>query len=134
VALSVDLISEPPVRIQDDAGRGTDISCEQYRARLLQYWAWTQQNIPVGVELSVNNTSTEYWFDMGLAPEPDDDEGRVYAEILRKVWLERLNELSPRIAQECQMLGFCYKMRYIGNELRIWFTPTVHGGNQSSIA
>jgi hypothetical protein len=86
-AFDVDLISEPPVRIQEDAGRGTDINCAQDRARMLQYLAWAQQSISAGVGLSVNNTYAEYWFNMVLEPVPDDDEGKVYAEILRRMWL-----------------------------------------------
>jgi hypothetical protein len=113
VALAVDLISEPPVRIQEDAGRGTHINCEQDRARLLQYWAWARQNISVGVAVSVDNTATEYWFNLVLDPLPDDDDGRMYAEVLRQMWLEKLGELSPRIAQKCANLGinFSHKIR-----------------------
>jgi hypothetical protein len=63
-----------------------------------------------------------------LDPIPEDDEGRAYAEVLRKQWLEKLRQSSPRIAAECDNLGqdFRYKMRYQDNALKVWFTPTVH--------
>jgi hypothetical protein len=57
---------------------------------------------------------------------PDDENGRVYAEILRQLWLSKLSELFPRIALECDNLGqdFRYKMRYQGNSVKVWFTST----------
>jgi hypothetical protein len=37
--MRMDLIVERPVKIQEDAGRGTVINYGQDQARLLQYWA-----------------------------------------------------------------------------------------------
>jgi hypothetical protein len=50
------------------------------------------------------------------------------AEVLRLPWLDKLRELSPRIAAECDNLGqnLSYKMRHHGNALNVWFAPTVH--------
>jgi hypothetical protein len=62
--------------------------------------------------------SVEYWFKMVLPREPDEDEGRIYVPILYRMWLEKLDELCPEIANR-------YKMKYIRNDLRVWFIPSV---------
>jgi hypothetical protein len=69
---------------------------------------------------------------------PDDDEGRAYAGALQELWLWKLRQLSPRIAAECGALGqdFSYKMRYQGNSIKVWYTPTAHlvGGLDEPLA
>jgi hypothetical protein len=124
----VDQIEVPPVKIQEDAGRGTAINCANDQAKLLQYWAWARQSIAVGIAFLIDNYTAEYWMNLTLDPLPDDDDGRAYAEVLRQLWLEKLREPSPRIVAECDNLGqdFSYKVRYQGNALKVWFTPTVH--------
>jgi hypothetical protein len=125
-ALAVDRIDPPPVKIQEDGGRGTSINATVDQAILLRYWAWARRSIAVGLALSVNSYTIEYWFDFMLEPIPDDDDGRVYHEILRRLWLAKMAKLSPRIAIECDNLGqdFSFSMRYQGNALKVWFTPT----------
>jgi hypothetical protein len=134
----VDQIEVPPVKIQEGAGRETHINCANDQSRLLQYWAWARQSIAVGLALPIDNYPTEYWMNLTLDPLPEDDDGRAYAEVLRQLWLEKLRELSPRIAAECDNLGqdFSFKMRYQGNALKVWFTPTVHmlGGLDKPLA
>jgi hypothetical protein len=77
--------------------------------------------LSVGVAVSVNSLATEYWFRMVLPLQPEEDEGRVYPGILKTLWLEKLGELSPAIAQVCQGFGsdFRYRMKYIRNDLRV---------------
>jgi hypothetical protein len=82
-ASATDIVSQPPAKTQKDAGWRTDINYDQDRARLLQYWASAQWNISVRVAVSVNSLTAEYWFNMVLEPVPDDEDGKVYAEILR---------------------------------------------------
>jgi hypothetical protein len=69
----------------------------------------------------------EYWFKMTLMPEEDEDEGRVYPGVLQRMWLEKLGKLCPDLARECLGYGsdFSYRMKYIRNDLRVWFIPTV---------
>jgi hypothetical protein len=82
-ALTVDVVDVPPVKIQEDAGRGTSINAAADQASLLPYWAWARQSIAVGVSLPIDNHTVEYWLNFVLDPLPDDDDGRVYAEVLR---------------------------------------------------
>jgi hypothetical protein len=73
----------------------------------------------------IDNHTVEYWLDFTLDPLPNDDDGRVYAEVLRQLWLSELSSLSLRIALECTNRGqnFSCKMRYQGNTSNIWLTP-----------
>jgi hypothetical protein len=89
---TVDVIDKQPVKIQVDVGRGTFINAVDDQASLLRYWAWARQTIAVGVALPVDNHVIEYWFDFVLDPLPDDEEGRVYAEVLRQMWMNKLCE------------------------------------------
>jgi hypothetical protein len=57
--MTVDVTDEPPVKIQEDNGRGTAINCAEDHARLLQYWAWAKQSIAVGVGLNLDNHSAD---------------------------------------------------------------------------
>jgi hypothetical protein len=47
--LAVDELIEPPPKILEERGRGTEICSMVDQEKLLQYWAWTQQEIEVGV-------------------------------------------------------------------------------------
>jgi hypothetical protein len=116
-SLSVDRIDPPPVKIQEDGGRGTSINSSADQASLFRYWAWARQSIAVGIGLAIDNHTVEYWPSFTLNPVPDDDEGRVYPEILRQLWLSEIAMRSPRIAIESDNLGqnFSYRMRYQGN-------------------
>jgi hypothetical protein len=124
--------------MQEDGGRGTVINYGQDQAKLLQYWAWARQDIAVAIALPMDNYATGYWMNLKLDPIPEDDEGRPYAELLRQMRLEKLQELSPRIVAGCDNLdqNFSHKMRYQSNALKIWFTPTVHmfGGLDKPLA
>jgi hypothetical protein len=59
-ALTVDIIEKPPIKIQEDAGRGTSIDAAIDQASLLQYWAWAKQRIAVGIAFPVDNHTVEY--------------------------------------------------------------------------
>jgi hypothetical protein len=57
---------------------------------------------------------------------PDDHDSEVYPTALKELLIERLEELSSGPAEQCRALGqdYSYRMRYIGNELKLWFVPT----------
>jgi hypothetical protein len=45
---------------------------------------------------------------------------------LQALWFERLKELAPQMAWQCQVAGitnYQYRMRYVGNGLEAWFAP-----------
>jgi hypothetical protein len=127
-SMTVDLIIEPPVDIQDDNGRGTAISYGEDQARLLQHWAWARQEIAGGVSLSIDNHTAEYWMNLMLDPLEDDDDGKAYAPALHQLWLFKLRQVSPQVAIECDKPGqdFSYKMRHEGNAPKVWFTRTTN--------
>jgi hypothetical protein len=60
-SLPLDQIDVPPVKIQEDNGRGTAINHAEEHSRLMQYWAWSQQPVRVGIGLNINNYPCEYW-------------------------------------------------------------------------
>jgi hypothetical protein len=82
----------------------------------------------VGVSLPIDNHMVEYWMNLELQQLPDDDDPNAYPAALQETWMERLHELVPAVAAQCQTLGldFSYKMRYIGNGLKVWFAPTAN--------
>jgi hypothetical protein len=127
-SMTVYLIVDPSVKIQEDQGRGTAINSGEDQARLLQYWAWARQEIAVGVALSIDNHAVEYWLNLVLDPLVDDDDGRAYALALQQLWLSKLRRMSPQIAAECDKLGqdFSYRMSCQGNALKVWSTPTAN--------
>jgi hypothetical protein len=70
--MTVDMIIEPPVKIQEHNGRGTAINSGEDQARLLQYWAWAGQEIAVGICLSIDDHMAEYWMDLVLDQLEED--------------------------------------------------------------
>jgi hypothetical protein len=126
-SLSSDVMVDPPVRIQEDQGRGTAINSKEDQARLLQYWAWARQEIAAGVAFFIDNHTTEYWMNLVLDPLEEEDEGRAYAGALQQLCHWRLRQLSLQIAAACDAVqDYSYKMRYQGNALKVWFIPTAH--------
>jgi hypothetical protein len=120
------LFANPPEKILVEGPRGAAINSQWDQSRLLQYFAWAGQAIDVGVAFSVDTFQVEYWFKLILQQLPDDDDPRVYPMALHALWSERLKELSPQIAWQCQVAGvtnFQYRMRYVGNGLKVWFAP-----------
>jgi hypothetical protein len=102
---AVYIITSLPARIHEEEGRRTDINNPRDQARLLQYWAWAQQDLSVGLAVSVNGIATEYWFRLTLPLQSEEEEGRVYPGILKSLCLEKLDELSPQIAEVCHRFG-----------------------------
>jgi hypothetical protein len=88
---------------------------------MLQYWAWSQHPVRVGIGLNINNYSCEYWLDIPLQQIEDEKEGAAYFAVLQQAWLEELSQISPQVAIRCQNLGtdYVYKMRYQGNVLKV---------------
>jgi hypothetical protein len=124
-ALRIDQFDEPPVKIQEDAGRGTVINHQPDQQQLLlQYWAHANQPIAVGISTAIENHTVEYWTNLTLDSIPEEVP-EVYPLAIQALWLERLHDLSPKIAAECERLGtdYVFKMRCQANALRAWFTP-----------
>jgi hypothetical protein len=54
----------------------------------------------VGVAFNVDNFQIEYWFNLFLQPLPDDEDRSTYQLALQALWFERLQELSPAMAEQ----------------------------------
>jgi hypothetical protein len=92
-SLPIDQMDVPPVKIQEDNGRGTAINHAEDQARLLQYWAWSQQPVKVGIWLSINTYSAEYWLDIVMQLIDGDNERRAYRLVLQQRWPAKLRKL-----------------------------------------
>jgi hypothetical protein len=83
----------------------------------------TRKDYPthVGISLPIRDLVGEDYHEVQFWEE-------VYPEVLRQLWLSELAKLSPRLEIECDNLGqdLSCKMRYQGNALRVWFTPTAN--------
>jgi hypothetical protein len=117
---------ERPPKLLEERGRGTLIRNIKSQGKLLQYWAWPQTNIEVGILFPEENRNIEYWMDLKLQPVPDDSKPEVYPTILKNMCLHRLREISNGVAQMLDSLGdeFRVETRYLFNSLRVWFCPT----------
>jgi hypothetical protein len=120
-----DMIVRPP-KILEERGRGTEIHSLADQAKLPQYLAWSQQEIEVGVMVPETKNVLEYWVFLKLRPLPGDEEPTTYHHELHRLWLERLRDTSPTVAQNLETLGndFGMRMRYLYKSLRVWFTPS----------
>jgi hypothetical protein len=124
--LAVDHLIEPPPKILEEHGRRTEICSVVDQGKLLRYWAWTQQELEVGIGVP-DNYVLEYWMNVTLQPVPGDDEPFTYHRELQAIWLERLRDTVPMVAQKLGAAGdFVTKMIYLYNRLRIWFVPKVN--------
>jgi hypothetical protein len=82
LALPIDEMDVPPVRIQEDNARGTSINLAIDQARMLQFWAWSGQAVRAGTGLNINEYSCEFWLDIIMQLVPEEDEGRADFEVL----------------------------------------------------
>jgi hypothetical protein len=115
-----------PLRIIEDRGRGSEIHNLEDMDRLLQYWAWEQLPLEVGVIFPTKDGLTvEFWMKLTLQRVEDDDVPGTYSKVAKEMWLERLREESPYVAEPLSTLGddFGMKMRYVRNTIRLWFVP-----------
>jgi hypothetical protein len=122
----IDSFADPPPKVLVGIPRGSSIKNELDQGLLLQYVAWVNQAIDVGVAFSVNNFQVEYWFNMVLQPQPDDDNLNVYIMVLQEMWFERLQILAPQVADQvvaANVTNYRFETRYVGNGLKIWCTP-----------
>jgi hypothetical protein len=126
----------PPAKILEERGRGTIIANLVDQGKLLQYWAWLQQPIEVGVLIPADNFKIEYWMPIALQPIPDEEDRLTYVRILKELWLEKLRGISPGVVQKLALLGddFGFQVRYVFNGLRVWFAPnpTIRSGMNRS--
>jgi hypothetical protein len=62
-----------------------------------------------------------------LQPIPEDDDPTIYLLDLKELWMQRLREISPGVAQALESLGrdFGVVFRYLYNRLRVWYVPLV---------
>jgi hypothetical protein len=66
--LALDDMIVPPPKTLEERGRGTEIHSLADQAKLLQYWAWSQQEIEVGVMVPETNPVLEFWMFIKLRP------------------------------------------------------------------
>jgi hypothetical protein len=90
----LDSFAEAPPKVVVGTPRGSSIKSPIDQALLLQYFAWAGQAFDVGSAFSVDNHQVEYWFNVTLQPQPDDEGLQVYVADLKGMWFERLSELS----------------------------------------
>jgi hypothetical protein len=122
-----DQVYKPPDNILVELVRCTEINNIRNQGKLLQYWAWSQMPIEVGVLFPEVKRMIEYWMTITLQPVPGDDDPTIYLRVLKEAWMERLREISNGVAQMSEGLGdnFGVRVRYLYNGLRVWFAPTV---------
>jgi hypothetical protein len=129
---------ENTTRIQEERGRGTEIRSPSDQAKLLQYWAWAEQPIEVGVLVPDEKYTLEFWMKLTLQPLPGDEDMALYPQQLKELWLEKLRTTSQTIAVNLETVGNDFRMRfrYLYNRLRVWFVPRVsfEGGINRSLA
>jgi hypothetical protein len=77
----------PSAEILEERGRGTVIANLVDQGKLLQYWAWLQQPIEVGVLVPTEKFKIEYWMPIQLQPVPGDDDPLTYVRILKELGL-----------------------------------------------
>jgi hypothetical protein len=115
-----------PLRIIEDRGRGSEIHNEEDMDRFLQYWAWAQLPLEVGVIFPTKDGLTfEFWMKLTIQRVEDDDIPKTYSKVIKEMWLERLQEESPYVAEPLSTLGddFGMKMKYVYNTIRLWYVP-----------
>jgi hypothetical protein len=121
-----DVPADQPVRILEDKGRRAEIHSTEDKGRLLQYWAWAQMPLDVGIMFPTkDNRTTEFWLEMRLQPEPDDGDPMMYLRIIKSIWMARLQKESPYVAAPLSGLGedLSVKIRYLFNKIRLWYVP-----------
>jgi hypothetical protein len=70
-SLGIDLLLEPIARIQEDAGRCTEIILRIDQLGVLDCWAQAGQEALVGVSFQINGRTVEYWLPIQIDPSPD---------------------------------------------------------------
>jgi hypothetical protein len=121
----IDSFADPPPKVLVGIPRGSSIKNQLDQGLLLQYVAWDNQAIDFGVAFAVDNFQVEYWFNMTLQPQPDDDNLNVYIMALQEVWFERLQILAPQVADQivaANVTNYRFETCYVGNGLKVWFT------------
>jgi hypothetical protein len=120
-----------PAKISEERGRGTVVLNQASQGKLLQYWAWSQLPVEVGVCFPETKRNIEYWMVIPLQPVPDDNDPTIYLRVFKELWMDRLREISNGVAQNLETLGddFAIQVRYLYNCLRIWFVPLLSVGD-----
>jgi hypothetical protein len=128
----------PPLKILEERGRGTEIRSLEDMGKLLQYWAWAQLEIEVGVLVPDTKSTLEFWTNLKLQPLPDDEDPYTNQHELHRLWLEKLRDTSPTVAQNLETFGidFGMRMRYLYNTVKAWFAPnaSIRDGINRSLA
>jgi hypothetical protein len=112
---------ELPPEILEERGRGSEIHTVRDQDLLLQYWAWAQLPLEVGIMLPQDKHVIEFWMWTKVQQEPDDDTPFFYHRVIKDQCLERLREQSPQAASLLLSIGddFSARLRYLANGLRI---------------
>jgi hypothetical protein len=119
--------ADQPPRIVEDKGRGSEIHSQEDQGKLLQYWAWAQLPLDVGIIFPTKDARTyEFWLEFSLQPVPEDDgDPMSYFRVIKELWMERLRKDSPHVAyafdRDHLADDFSVKMRYVFNKIRIWY-------------
>jgi hypothetical protein len=110
-AMRIDLVAEPPVKIQEDAGRDTVINCQNDQARLLQYCAWARQSIAVSIALPIDNHNTEYWMNFE-AQKPPNSLDRMHASLPKQIaYNQRVLKAGEEVDRiNCDLADFLSEM------------------------
>jgi hypothetical protein len=88
-----------PEKVLVGSPRGSAIRSQLDQVRLLQYFAWAEQEIQTGVAFSVNNFHIEFWYELTLERQPDEDDPLTYPHLLQNLWFQRLSKVlqnSPK--------------------------------------
>jgi hypothetical protein len=77
---------EHPPRIIEDRGRGSEILSPEDQGKLMQYWAWSQLPLDVGVIFPTRDHRTyEFWFETRLQPMPEDNDNFFYFRVVKEI-------------------------------------------------
>jgi hypothetical protein len=131
-----------PIRIIEDKGRGSEIHNLDDQGKLMQYWAWAQMPLDVGVIFpSKDGRTYEFWLEMTLQPLAEDDgSSSFYCRVIKNMWMANLQKNSPYVAYAFDRGhledNFSYKVRYLFNKVRVWFVPngSLEAGFSRSLA
>jgi hypothetical protein len=109
-----------PPRIIEDKCRGALIFNPTSQAKLIQYWAWIQQNIEVGVFIPGDNRDVEYWTMITVPYEPDADLS-YYPDTLMSMFIQSASLITPEVAHWlADIRPFIVQTRYAFNSVKVW--------------
>jgi hypothetical protein len=120
-----------PPRIQEEMARGTKINPAEDQKFFNRYWAHGNQTAKVGVSIPAGSLTIEYWLPVQLKETPEE-----YVVQLKEKCYQALARLSQftQLHLADVMNRYAFRMRYQGNELRIWFAREDYRKSVKSLA